>query len=503
VANNEIKNQTSKSIAKNIGFGFLSWILPIGFSIYATPKILNGLGHADYGVYSLILGFISYSFTFGIGRAATKYIAEYRQTTETKKISEAISATLFVCVIVGLFGAIFISLTANWLTVDVFKVESSLQSITIQSFYLAAATIFVMMLSQVFSGIIQGIHRFDIYSSILNFNSFSTLIGNIVLVYFGFGLVPLLWWNLLTNAITCYFYYIYAKKYLSIFKLNFRFSQKMLRQVSRFSLGLVVYQVFANLTFLTERGLITRQFGTENLTYYILPMTLAMYVHGVISSLTLVLFPLASELTDQPEKLLRLYTKATKIVCGTVVFIGGSLIVVSKLFLTLWVGSEIALKSSNLLIIHSVTFSILAVMIISWQLREGLGLAFANGILGLSWFIISVPLMFILGDYYGLEGIGIARMIGLFPIVVATFYFEKKIFKQVPVAFWLELLLKLGITFSMACIGEIMVLNYLAETWTTLVIAGFTGAIVFVSGLWFVNFITPDEKLYIRNLIKR
>ncbi len=68
--------QTSKSIAKNVFYGFLTWILPLGLSFVSTPLIVRTLGKKDYGIYTLVLGFVGYSFTFSIGRAITKYISE-------------------------------------------------------------------------------------------------------------------------------------------------------------------------------------------------------------------------------------------------------------------------------------------------------------------------------------------------------------------------------------------------------------------------------------------
>ncbi len=503
VSENSVKTQTTANIIRNIGFSFLSWILPIGLTVYATPKILLGLGTSDYGVLALILGFISYSFTLSIGRTVTKFIAEYRQNNESEKIREVISATLFLNLIVGLFGAVFITITAKWLTADVFKIEESLQNITIQAFYLAAATIFVMMLSQVFSGILQGIHRFAIYSNILNFNNFSTIIGNIALIYLQQGLLALLFWNLLTTTVTCFLYYIYAKKMLPEFKTELKFNREMLNLVFRFSLGVAAYQIFGNLTFLIERGLITREFGTENLTYYVLPMSLALYIHGIISSLTLVVFPLASEMTDQPAKLLLLYTKSTKIVCAIVFFIAVSLITTSHIFLTLWLGEKVADESASLLIIHTLTFSMLAISIISWQLREGVGYAVTNGFLGFTWFIITVPLMFLLHVKFNLEGIGIARMIGLVPIIASIFYFEYKIFHKFLFGFWTELLFVLTVSALLTGAAEHLILKNLSESWLTLFILGVSGGIVFMVSLWLLRFFTEDEKLFLKKLVKR
>ena len=72
--------QTSKSIVRNVIYGSLTWVLPVGLSFVATPIIVRSLGNNDYGLYALVLGFISYSFTFSLGRAVTKYcVSQLRQ----------------------------------------------------------------------------------------------------------------------------------------------------------------------------------------------------------------------------------------------------------------------------------------------------------------------------------------------------------------------------------------------------------------------------------------
>ena len=136
---------------------------------------------------------------------------------------------------------------------------------------------------------------------------------------------------------------------------------------------MIGYQILANVLLLFERGWITRQLGAESLTYYVVPMILGLYIHSFISSLMLVIFPLASELKDKKERLLKLYTKATKIVVFLVVFMATTLIVQSKFFLTLWMGAEFAEKSAVLLVFHTITFGLLAILTVSWQMTEGLG----------------------------------------------------------------------------------------------------------------------------------
>src|SRR5829696_6511455 len=101
-------NDNSKSIVRNSIYGFSTWLLPLILSFVATPVIVRALGHEDYGIYALVLGFIAYSFNFNVGRAITKYVAEYSAVGEREKISEVISATLFINLTLGGFGVLAI-----------------------------------------------------------------------------------------------------------------------------------------------------------------------------------------------------------------------------------------------------------------------------------------------------------------------------------------------------------------------------------------------------------
>lgn len=495
--------QTSKSVAKNVFYGFLTWLLPLGLSFVATPLIVKTLGNSDYGIYQLVLVFIGYSFTFSIGRAITKYISEYRASGETEKIRDVISATLFINVAVGLTGALIICLLANYLVKDVFLIDEAAQAKTVIAMYIASMIIFITMLNQVFNAVLQGIHRFDVYSKIFNFNSFALLFGNLVLAWLGFGLLVLLGWNLLIIGITSIIFIISAKRLLPEFGINFRFPRATLNLVFKYSLGIIGYQILANFLILFERGWITRHLGSENLAYYVVPMTLGMYIHGFVSSLMLVIFPLASELKDEKEKLLRLYTKATKIVSFFVVFLALTLIVENKIFLTLWMGEEYAVNSATLLILHTITFSLAAILTISWQMTEGLGFPNYNFAVFTICLIICVGLMVALTQNFGNVGIGIARLAGFGTLFFSIFYVEKWFFGKIQATFWLKLAGILGVAAILAAMTEIFIVDNLKMNWFSVIFSAFCGGSVYCLALWILGFITSDEKILIRGILKR
>lgn len=495
--------ETGKSIFRNVLYGVSTWVIPLVLSFFATRIIVKSLGLNDYGIYALVLGFIGYSFNFSFGRAITKYIAEYRARGETEHINDVISATFFINLIVGVFGVSLIVGLAKWLVVSVYQVKEVNQAKTVTALYIAAAIVFFLMSSQIFNAILQGLHRFDVYSNIFNVNTVVMLGGNILLVLNEYGLIGLLVWNLIITTLTCLAAAVGAKRLLPEFTIKFRVKPEVLRLVLIYSSGIIGYQILGNLLLLFERGWITRRLGEENLTYYVIPMMLAIYIHSFIGGIVLVVFPLASELKDNPEKLLRLYSKATKIVCFFVFFMAGTLMTGSKLFLTLWMGAAFAEQTYLLLIIHTVTFSLLAIQSVSWQMTEGLGHPGYNLLIFVVCLIINVAIILSLTQSHGNIGIAFGRFAGFGTMFLSVYYVEKWMFGGVQTSFWLKLVGILGVSSVSAVAAEKIIIGYFNASWFTFGSAVLTGGIIYCLIVWLLGFISDEEKLLVRSIIKR
>lgn len=493
---------SAKGIVKNVLFGFSSWILPLLLSFFATPIIVGALGNEDYGIYALVLGFIGYSFNFSIGRAITKYVAEYLVEDQFEKIREVISATLVLNLIVGLIGFLTIFLLTDWFVKDLFQIqEFEAQSKTKSALYISAAIIFFTMLNQVFNSIIQGLQRFDVYSKIFNFQSFFLLTGNVLLAISGYGLLALLFWNLIIIIITCLVVGLLSKRLLPEFKFTFQIRAKTIRLVLKYSSAIIVYQIMANFLLLFERGWIMRKLGAENLTFYIIPMMLGIYLHSFITSLLLVIFPLASELNKNREKLLKLYLKAIKMIGFLVIFIGTTLIVINNEFLFLWMGEEFSLKSSKLLIIHILAFSLLSIQIASWQITEGLGYPNYNSYIFSVCLAISLILMVLLVEPYGNLGVAVGRLIGFGILFLSVFYVEKWFFGKIQFSLWFKIF---GILVVSAIASSLIIKTLISQmslNWLTLLVSIISGGIVYVFFVWIFGFINQDDKLILKNLM--
>ncbi len=491
------------SLLKNVIFGFLSWFLPLGLSFVATPLIVRGLGVENFGVYTLVLGFVSYSFTFNVGRAILKYVSEFQANRQTEKIGEVISATLLLNLFVGGTGMTLLIFIARWLVADILKIDAGFQDEAVTGFYIAAVIIFMTMLNQSFSAVVQAVHRFDIYSYITVSTSSILAGGNILLIQLHPQIAVLLLWNLGLLVLSNLVFYFYGRRLLPDFKLTFGFPKEILWLVLKYSLAVSVSQLLGNLLLLFERSWIASRLGTEAVTYYVISLNLGIYIHAFITSSTLALFPLASAVRSLGEtaKLLTIYTKATKIVFALAAFLCLTLISGRVYILHLWLGDDFVRNSSATLITHALTFGLLAVVVISFQIIEGAGLPGVGTIITLGWLILSVPLMVFLINDYGIFGVGAARLIGAMVFIPGVLYIEKKVFGRVQWRFWLKTLPVIGIACLVAAVVEVLMFQRLPISFVNLLSGAGLGGTVFGLTLLLTGFLSRNEKQWAVNLI--
>jgi len=487
---------------RNAIHGFSTWLLPLGLSFIVTPIIVRNLGNIEYGIYALVLGFIAYSFNFNIGRAVTKYIADFRAKGLTRDIPGVISATLFINTLIGSVGLIVVFLCAEWLVHDVFRLAPAVQENAVFAIRISGLIIFLLMLGQVFTSIVQGFHRFDLFARIQNFSSLAGLIGNLVLALTGFGLIALLYWNLAVVAVSCILSFATSRRLLRGSHMLSGLSRHSIRLVGGYSVGVVGYQIAANVLLLFERGWIMAKFGSESLTFYVVPMSLGILLHGFILSVTMVVFPLASELHSDRTGLLKLYRSATKTVCFLVAFPAAVLLSRSGDFLTLWVGVEFGDRSAHVLILQIAAFGFAALYVVAFQVAEGLGHTKFNFITMLIGLIVAVPLMIWLGSYLGIFGIAIARAVAFFSMLLTVIYLERSIFGSFQFDFWLKTLGILAVAGLICGFAMMQIGRSLALTWPSFVVTTIFGVAIFALVLLVLGFVTDDEKLMLKRILR-
>ena len=493
------------SLSRNVLFGFLSWLLPLGFTILLTPLIVHGLGAEFYGIYALVMGFVAYSFTFNVGRAITKYVAAYRANEEHERIGEVLSTTLLINLIIGALSAIALALSANVLVTRVLNIAPKLQANAKIAFYLASVGLLVTMLNQVFNAVPQAVHRFDVYSLIATATGMATIGGNGLLVWLGFGLTSLVAWNVMATSLSCAAYFVAARRLLPEADLAFRFNRDLITGILRFSGAVIAYQIFANLLLLFERGYLTRTLGSAAVTFYVVPMTISIYIHAFITSLTLVLFPLASEADARQDMtgLHTIYTRAYKYICMLVLFLVLTAAVGSRQLLSNWMGTDFANHAAGVLSTQAFVFGMMALLVVPWQIADGLGYPWLSALLSLWWLVSTILLAVFLTPRFGIQGMAYSRLLPMMITPLFILIVERIAFGRCLWEFWRRIGLALGAAGALTALVQYLMFQNLPLGWIWFLLTVGASGIVFLAMLLAIRYIDETEQKWLRGLVAR
>ncbi len=453
----------------------------------------------------LVLDFISYSFAFNIGRSITKFIAQYRAVNDSNKVNEVVSIALIINFLVCLISVLSMTILADWFVSNVLQVETDLHDQAVKAIYIASLIVTVTVMNQMFNAVIQAFQRFDIYSVIIIISNCVSILGSILIVFLGYKTETLLVWNFISTLVTTLYYFYYSRLLIPDFKFVVRPEKEIIYEVVKFNFAFILMQIFSNFLVLFERSWLTRVYGVENLTYYLIPMKLSTLVHIFISSFIIVIFPFASELNalGNKEQLLSIYHKATKIVLTVSTFLCLTMIAGREIILENWVGENFAEKCSTVLIFQTITFGIVAVGTVFWQITEGHGYTQITAAISFIWLIISAPLMIIFGWYFSFESFAVARLIGALVFIPALFYMENKIFGKINKNFWGKMIFILILAASFSYLGEYGIIKLFTDLKINLIIYPLVGSIIFLTILLACNFFEVEEKRLFRELLKR
>ncbi|MFN6963427.1 MAG: hypothetical protein ACK4S4_06630 [Pyrinomonadaceae bacterium] len=500
------ENSASATRSRTLRNGFYSasaWLVPLALSFVVTPVIVRRMGNDIYGLYGLIVGFINYSFAFGIGRVASKYVAEYRAAGEPHKIKESVSAAFWISIAIAVAGSLLVAIFAGRIVDDVLAIPAAMRAETVTALYLACGAIGVTMAGQVFQYAIQGAHRFDRNLVLTNANAVLLNLGTLGFVVAGFGVAALVGWNLAAATIASLLFYLSAKRLVPGIRIVTRISRESWSGVSKYAASIVVYQIFGNLIVIVERVWITREYGTEAVTFYIVPMLLGIYLHGFVSSLVLALFPVVNELLSERDRLVVIYQKATRLIAAIVVFAAAAAVVGGEMFLSLWLGADFARRSHDVLILHSLSFAVLAMFTLVWQITESFRQAKINSVMMFLWFIITVPMIFLMPVEWGIDGIAAARLAGIAALVPMIFWVEHRFLGKVFVGFWAAAAARLALAGGVAAAVLWLAMRSFPASWLTLIASCAAAGVAYLAVLAAAGYIDADDRRLLRAFAAR
>ena len=156
-----------------------------------------------------------------------------------------------------------------------------------------------------------------------------------------------------------------------------------------------------------------------------------------------------------------------------------------------------------ILIFHALSFGTISVYTLSWQLAEGYGKPKINAFISFIWLLVTVPAMIYFSKDWGENGIAFARFLAIFLTFPAIFYTEKRFLGKIQATFWFKTVLTLTAAIVLSSFVETWIFGILTVKWSTLILGGIGGFAVYGISLIVSGFVTEDEKLLVRQLLRR
>jgi O-antigen/teichoic acid export membrane protein len=337
------------SIARSTYWNFLGFALPLAVALFAIPILIKGLGADRFGILMIawmIMGYFAL-FDFGMGRATTKFLAEYLERNERCRVPALVWSSIFVHIALGLLGGGALALLVPWLTGEFFNIPSALAAEVAAAFYLLALSVPVVVCATCFRGILEALHRFDLFNAVKIPSSLFNYLGAVALVYITNNLAALVGLIVIGRIIALLALVLLCIRAAPGLWSKTSFNAAVLRQLTGFGGWVTVSSLVTPLIGLMDRFIIGAFLSMSAVAYYATPYEVVTKLWIFPASLLSVMFPVFSALSVRAGAEIReLSIRATNYLVLAVSPIVAILVCFPGELLDLWIGADFAIQSA-------------------------------------------------------------------------------------------------------------------------------------------------------------
>ncbi|MCD6401831.1 MAG: oligosaccharide flippase family protein [Anaerolineales bacterium] len=482
-------------------FNLAGWGLPIAVNVIAVPILLHLLGPDAYGLSNLVLVVVGYFSIMDMGTdiAAVKLLAEYDAKKDADSINRLMSTNLQFYLCVGIVGMLLLLLSADILATRVFSVPEVFRAEAATVFRLGALGLLANMLVVWATAVPQGLQRYDIMNGLSTATSLVGTGAGVAVVYAGYGVVGFVFIRVLVTAMAGVGGVVVARYLIPTLKLRFGFDREMLRRIWGISAYGVVIKTVGIICGSVDRTLVGIWLGTTAVAFYAVPYMVATCLNQIMLRMMNFMFPMASEMLHKGRlaEFRVIFLRASKFTMAISTMVILPVVVLADRFLTLWVGAELAIASSNtfrLLLIGTYLGSMVALF--SYIL---IGIGYIKQF---TWFYVFktcflVGVCLVLIRPLGILGAGIAILASsMLDVLIGAFCLP--LYIGIPTTrFFAAYIRPVGLGIALSIL--VVVVRPYISSWVTLVSAVFSYALLYlIIGFYIGVFGQTEKEVFLR-----
>lgn len=421
-----------KNIQRNVIFTGIGYVLPLLASLLTIPLMLRHFGTDVYGLYIIcisLIGFMNF-IDLGVGQAIVKYVAEYEVTGERDKVKPVLDIGLLSYIVLGLLTVGLLYGFAPALSAFIYDNNLQNREMAQAALRITSLALLLSYVNQFFLNVCRAYHRFDIPALIHNSANIGGIVLASILLVMGYSLREVLWGYVLVQSIALICGFWFSRQVLPEgLRFGLSFDAGIFAAMISFSVYTFIGNSVIALTSRADKLLIGGVIGTEAVTYYQIPFTIAQMLNGIVNTLVHIMFPRFSELASlgSGQELLRLYKNATHVVFFISAFIAVMLVTTGESFLSLWISPEFAAKTVITLQLIAVFSFFNSNLVVAYWAAQGAGEAKLTALVIVLSAVAYGFGIFYLGERYSYNGVAVALYLGLLPFPLLFMWVSRHI----------------------------------------------------------------------------
>ena len=420
---------SGRQLARNSLYNLFGLLAPLVVGFVSIPVLVAHLGTDRFGLLSLAWMVVGYFniFDMGIGRATTKFVAEYTAQGRKAELPPLVVNALFLSISGGLIGTVIVSLLAPTVVTNWLNVPDELLSEALATMFVMAASIPILLTNACARGVLEAQQRFALTNSIRVPSSVSAFLVPMLILPFSRNLFVIVLALSLVKLIVMSVYLRFALRDL-IFWKHYRPNRKILLQLLGYGKWVTVSNIVAPMMGQMDRFLVGSLLTLTAVAYYATPFDLMVKLFIIPTGLVSVLFPVFSAYSAaRPDDVVRLHQKAVRYILLVMLPIAVGVVTLAEPFLGLWLNADFAHNSTLVLQLLAVGVIVNSIARVPLSAIEALGRPDLTAIMYLIELPLYVTALWYATSRYGIAGAATVWTVRLVLESVILFFLSGKV----------------------------------------------------------------------------
>lgn len=305
-----------------------------------TPWMINSIGKADYGLYTLALSVISlFVFDFGIGQAVTRFVAKYLAEGSQEKVNNCLGLVYKLYFYIDIL--VFVILTCLYFFIPYIYRELTLEEV--EKFkVIYAAVAFFSILSFPFipiNGVLTANEKFIQLKLCDLAHKLFIVVTMALCLLLGYGLYALVWVNIIAGLLVIALKLYFIKRDTST-SINFSYKNKVeFREIVSFSGWVTIKSLSERMIFTLSPTILGMVAGSVEIALFGICNVIEGYVYSFAGALNGLFLPRVSQIaTDDKEDIMPLMIRVGRLLFFVTGLIIVGFITIGQDFIEVWLG---------------------------------------------------------------------------------------------------------------------------------------------------------------------